>query len=117
MGEGSLQTFKGIGTLRDDVMKDGVYQYIVAREVEFVPDLTTNSPSVSCLRRIGLCVPFYDDPADPDKKVVTISERICDKIIDKGFQREFGLYKMMLTSVRTSLYPESRAMVVCTTPG
>lgn len=65
----------------------------MAHDVAYVPDLRTSLLSLSFPRHKELTIVFRDDPGTPRKGPVEILSG--QKIVAKGFERDFGLYEIM----------------------
>lgn len=87
VGEGTLASVKEIGTLRAEVVADGVSKYIVSNEVQLVPNLSTNQIFVRCLKWKDINKSFSNDQYDAKRGVVFIIEIVNGKTVVKGLKR------------------------------
>lgn len=72
VGEGTRANIEEVGTIRATVSSEGLDRNILISDIAYVPSLTTNLLSVSCLRRRGLSVLFSDVGNDPNRGQVSI---------------------------------------------
>lgn len=68
------------------MVADVIIQEFLVHDVSFVPPLTTNLLSVSCVHQKGLNVDSSESPCDPTRGMVTIRNKGSGSVVEKGIE-------------------------------